>query len=94
MKRAIDTLNTKSSFQNLQEFIDTRQTNCLNEKKGATVKELLKEDDFQTYLESDADEQLLLNVVFMGDVKISSLLLIAPLDGNIYSSFSANIYIW
>jgi hypothetical protein len=54
----------------LNDQIDTSQTLCLNESSTHTLKSLLSSDDKEGYLESDADEQLLLSISFLQNVKL------------------------
>lgn len=51
--------------------IDMSQTNCLNEATGHDLKKMLAEPS--SYLESDADEQLLLNIAFLQAVKLFAI---------------------
>lgn len=51
--------------------IDTSQTNCLNEAPDHGLREMLASD--KAYLESDADEQLLLNIAFLQATKLFAL---------------------
>ncbi|KAJ1558533.1 hypothetical protein HK405_013460, partial [Cladochytrium tenue] len=63
----------------LAEFIETRQIECLNQSESHTVKSLFSKDPAQ-FLESDVDEQLIINIPFRQPVKVHSLKLVAPLD--------------
>jgi len=50
----------------LLEFLDLRQTNCLNEHIEHNIQQLLstkKRNTSDAFLQSDADEQLLINIV-------------------------------
>jgi len=60
--------------------IEVPSTQCLNEKSDHTIKDMFKKGT-EFYLESDADEQLLLTIGFRGMVKIKALKLTAPDDG-------------
>jgi len=61
----------------LLEFIDAQQLNCLNESPNHGIKGLLasktRNTSSDTYLESDADDQLLINIAFHQIVKVRSL---------------------
>ncbi|KAG8925960.1 hypothetical protein FRC02_009295 [Tulasnella sp. 418] len=62
----------------LLEFIDTTQVNCLNENPEHTLKPIIANKVRNTtdaYLESDADEQLLLTLGFIQTVRIRSIVL-------------------
>ncbi len=48
-------------MQSLLLHLDPSQLNCLNEAQGHTMKEMLKSSS--AFLESDADEQLILNII-------------------------------
>lgn len=52
--------------------IDSSQTTCLNEASAHSLKDLLKSPG-SAYLESDADEQLLLSFAFLQTVKVFAL---------------------
>merc|ERR1712125_181051 len=56
---------------NLVEFIDKDQIACLNEKGSNRIGNAL--DGSETYLESDADHQLLINIGFRQAVKLSGI---------------------
>ena len=53
--------------------VDMSQTTCLNEAAGHGLRELLKPSSSGSYLESDADEQLLLGIAFLQSVKLFAL---------------------
>ncbi|CAL1703870.1 unnamed protein product [Somion occarium] len=65
--------------KSLLEFLDTPQLNCLNEEGEHTLKALLssksKNTSSSTYLLSDADEQLLLNIPFNQTVRVRSIVI-------------------
>lgn len=52
--------------------IDSSQTTCLNEASAHSLKDLLSSGS-TAYLESDADEQLLLSISFLQTVKVFAL---------------------
>jgi len=58
----------------LQEFIDPSQVNCLNESPQHGVKAMIKKEPANSYLASDADEQLLINITFNQIVRVRSLM--------------------
>eukprot|EP00252_Welwitschia_mirabilis_P018130 TRINITY_DN40351_c0_g1_i1.p1 TRINITY_DN40351_c0_g1~~TRINITY_DN40351_c0_g1_i1.p1 ORF type:complete len:191 (+),score=30.92 TRINITY_DN40351_c0_g1_i1:160-732(+) len=67
----------------LLEFIDWQSVECLNENHAHCVANALKQgyrEDDGLYLESDADEQLLIYVPFTQVVKLHSLLIKGPAD--------------
>lgn len=63
----------------LLEYLETPQVHCLNESSAHTLKSIVANRSRNTsdsvYLESDADEQLLLNLPFRQVVRIRSLVL-------------------
>jgi hypothetical protein len=62
----------------LLEFLDTPQVNCLNEADDHSLKSIISmkaRNNSKNYLESDADEQLLLNIYFNQTVRVRTLLL-------------------
>ncbi|KAA1478771.1 DUF1000-domain-containing protein [Dentipellis sp. KUC8613] len=67
------------SDPSLLEHLDSPQLNCLNESVQHTLKSIIgyrtRNANSSTYLLSDADEQLLLNIPFNTTVRIRSLLL-------------------
>lgn len=62
----------------LNEFIDRRQVECLNQKSSNPVSNVWAKDD--TTLESDTDEQLIIIVPFNQTVKLHSIRLVAGPD--------------
>jgi len=56
----------------LTQFIDKKKLECLNQKNDRGVENVFDEGS-QLFLESDCDEQLIINVGFMQPVKIHSL---------------------
>lgn len=62
----------------VNQFVDNRQTTCLNTTDEVTP---LFQAGSTKILESDCDEQLLFTVTFQGEVKLSDILVTAPLDG-------------
>ncbi|KAI9358287.1 PITH domain-containing protein [Zopfochytrium polystomum] len=67
-----------SGHSDLSQFIESRQVECLNQSDTHTVKGIFVKDPSQ-YLESDVDEQLIINIPFMQAIKVHSLKLVAPL---------------
>ncbi|KAH9946405.1 DUF1000-domain-containing protein [Epithele typhae] len=62
----------------LLEYLESPQLNCLNEAPQHTLKGILadkKKNTGSAYLQSDADEQLLLNIPFNQTVKIRAIAL-------------------
>ncbi|THU95103.1 DUF1000-domain-containing protein, partial [Dendrothele bispora CBS 962.96] len=62
----------------LLQYLDLQQLNCLNESTEHTLKDIVSEKKLNTgeaYLESDADEQLLLNIAFNQSVKVKSIII-------------------
>lgn len=68
----------------LLEFIDLSQLDCLNENSEHTVKSILaqkKRNTTSSYLISDADEQLLINIRFNQSVRVRSIVIHASVIG-------------
>lgn len=64
--------------KSLLEHLDIRQINCLNESEDHPLISILSSKSKNTggsYLSSDADEQLLLNIPFNQTIKIRSLVI-------------------
>ncbi|KAH0584178.1 hypothetical protein H2248_009736 [Termitomyces sp. 'cryptogamus'] len=62
----------------LLEFLDLSQLNCLNEDSTHSLKSIVNQKEINksdNYLESDADEQLLLNIPFNQSVRVRSIVL-------------------
>ncbi|KAJ3732721.1 DUF1000-domain-containing protein [Lentinula guzmanii] len=62
----------------LLQFLDLQQSNCLNEALEHNFKSIVSSKSLNTsssYLESDADEQLLLNIAFNQSVRVKSLVI-------------------
>ncbi|KDN33158.1 hypothetical protein RSAG8_13752, partial [Rhizoctonia solani AG-8 WAC10335] len=62
----------------LLEYLDSTQLNCLNESNANNIKGILGNKTLNvgmSYLESDSDEQLLLNLYFNQAVRIRSILI-------------------
>ncbi|KAJ4500161.1 DUF1000-domain-containing protein [Lentinula lateritia] len=60
----------------LLQFLDLQQLNCLNESTEHNFKSIVsskKPNVSSSYLESDADEQLLLNIAFNQSVRVKSI---------------------
>ncbi|KAJ3118904.1 Thioredoxin-like protein 1 [Phlyctochytrium bullatum] len=62
----------------LLEFINQKQVECLNQSDKHTVKSIFTKDD--NYLESDCDEQLIIDIPFQQGVKLHSIRIVAPLE--------------
>lgn len=58
----------------LTEFVTLNQVECLNQSNTHNVRNIFKKDG--TYLESDVDEQLIMNVPFNQAVKLHSIKII------------------
>ncbi|KAJ3720593.1 DUF1000-domain-containing protein [Lentinula raphanica] len=78
-ERAIATSSSKEQGDvSLLQFLDLQQLNCLNESSEHNFKSIVSFKSVNTsnsYLESDADEQLLLNVAFNQAVRVKSLII-------------------
>lgn len=72
-----DVLSTTQ--EDLKDFIQNNQVECLNESAAHTKAALFTDDG--SYLESDCDEQLLITIPFNQNVKIHSVRIKAPSDG-------------
>ncbi|KAG8686608.1 hypothetical protein FRC11_008697 [Ceratobasidium sp. 423] len=62
----------------LLEYLDSTQLNCLNESNTHNIKSILGNKTLNTgksYLESDSDEQLLINLYFNQAVRIRSIVI-------------------
>ena len=68
-----------SAHSDLQEFLDWRQCECLNQHNEHSLKPMLKGESGKI-LQSDCDEELLIHVTFMQAVKISALKIEGPKD--------------
>jgi len=68
------------SYVDLTPHIDFKKSECLNESDTHTFRKALKKDE-EGHLESDCDEQLLLTVTFQQPVRIHSLLIQGPSNG-------------
>jgi hypothetical protein len=66
-------------YGDLNQFIVSAGCNCLNESDDNTHKNIFEDDN--KYLESDCDEQLMLNITFNQPVKVHSLKIRGPADG-------------
>jgi thioredoxin len=64
-------------FIDLATLINKAQSECLNQSDDHTWEHALSSDQ-KTYLESDVDEQIILNVTFQQSVKINSLIITGP----------------
>ncbi|KAJ3216145.1 hypothetical protein HDU67_009872 [Dinochytrium kinnereticum] len=62
----------------LLEFITQKQVVCLNQSDKHTVKSIFTKD--VQYLESDCDEQIIIEIPFQQSVKLHSIRIVAPLD--------------
>jgi thioredoxin len=74
----VDESSVVGAHSDLVDFITMNQIECLNEKKGTSVRNIFKRD--ATLLESDVDEQLLMSISFNQDVKIHSIRVLGPSD--------------
>ncbi|KAL7746965.1 hypothetical protein RI367_007677 [Sorochytrium milnesiophthora] len=63
-----------TGYHDINSCIDLSQLDCLNQKQDKTVKRMLKGE---SVLESDCDEQLLINLAFNQAVKIHSIKFVA-----------------
>jgi hypothetical protein len=79
----------------LSQLIDMTSVECLNQATEHPVANIFPQNkkkkligkSTETYLESDADEQLLIHIPFTQNVKLMSFALAAPEDGmNLQSS--------
>lgn len=71
--------------KDLLEFIDWQNFECLNQHERYNAANALKQgyrEDDGLYLESDADEQLLVNINFNQKVKITGIVVKGPSDGS------------
>ncbi|VDB86978.1 unnamed protein product [Peniophora sp. CBMAI 1063] len=59
------------SDKSLLEFLDSSQIHCLNETEDHTLKSVLQKTG--VYVESDADEQLLMSIPFNQTVRVRSI---------------------
>lgn len=80
----------KNQKIDLYNFIDMKNIECLNEQKGthpiSNVFLQLRKKSFlgkveENYLESDVDEQLLIHIPFIQNVKLKSLTIIGKEKG-------------
>ncbi|QRW14478.1 TRX2-thioredoxin II, related protein [Ceratobasidium sp. AG-Ba] len=70
--------SASSKDVSLLEYLDSTQLNCLNESNTHTIKSILGNKTVNTgksYLESDSDEQLLMNIYFNQSVRIRSIVI-------------------
>ena len=67
--------NPMGAMEDLEHLIDYPNIECLNENPSHPVAHCLREQGNATYLESDADPQLLINIPFMTQVKIHHIVL-------------------
>ncbi|EDQ92554.1 uncharacterized protein MONBRDRAFT_13362 [Monosiga brevicollis MX1] len=69
----------------LFDAIDLPHVTCLNEAASGSIRNVFKpyheREDRTTWVESDADEQLIVHIPFTGDVKLKSITVIAE-DGD------------
>lgn len=72
---ASSTSSTTSGMSELNGFINKQQSSCLNESSKHPFSNVLTNSD--SFLESDADEQLLLDIQFNQPIKLHSIKLIA-----------------
>eukprot|EP00798_Chlamydomonas_sp_ICE-L_P004154 gene4154-14252_t len=72
-----------NSNKDLLDAIDFTCLECLNEKPEKNAANAIKQgyrDQDELFLESDADEQLIINIPFQGKVKLHSMIIKGP-DG-------------
>lgn len=69
-----------SNLMEIVEEIDVGACDCLNQKSAHSIRHLMQRKK-NMYLESDADEQLLLFIPFKKKVNLSSILFTANNDG-------------
>ncbi|KAG8748282.1 hypothetical protein FRC10_007672 [Ceratobasidium sp. 414] len=70
--------SASSKDVSLLEYLDSTQLNCLNESDTHNLKSILGNKTRNTgksYLESDSDEQLLINIYFNQSVRIRSIII-------------------
>ncbi|KAM7536270.1 hypothetical protein Aperf_G00000083605 [Anoplocephala perfoliata] len=74
MQAAEDTANLYSLYK----YIDTQNVVCLNERVPESGKKVFKpfeeRKDSSTFVESDADEELLFNIPFTGSIKLKGII--------------------
>jgi len=66
----------ESSKISLLEYLDRSQVNCLNESNEHTIKSILSgitANTTEAFVESDADEQLLMNIPFNQTVRVQAI---------------------
>lgn len=66
-----------AGFINLTSYINVAQSECLNECDHNNLSNALKPGS-EAYLQSDCDEQLIINLAFNQPVKVNSMKIIAP----------------
>ncbi|KAI8852673.1 galactose-binding domain-like protein [Chytridium lagenaria] len=67
---------TLGSHVDLIDYITQKQVECLNQSDKHTVKSIFSKDN--NYLESDCDEQLIIDIPFQQGVKLHSIRIVAP----------------
>ncbi|XP_071788601.1 thioredoxin-like protein 1 [Asterias amurensis] len=68
----------KGGYMDLYQFIDKRSMECLNQSNEHDLEACLRKED--GYLESDCDEQLIINIGFNQNIKLHSLKINGPED--------------
>eukprot|EP01018_Ginkgo_biloba_P004096 Gb_39998 [translate_table: standard] len=80
---AVPTTGAQRGQVDLLEFVEWPGVECLNQNPGHSLVNALKQgyrEDEGLYLESDADEQLLIYIPFMQVVKLHSLVIKGPAE--------------
>ncbi|PRP80720.1 thioredoxin-like protein 1-like [Planoprotostelium fungivorum] len=73
-------LRPDPQFIDLNDYVERKNTECLNEKRRESCRDIIWSTNKKP-LESDADEQLLIKIHFMNEVRLHSFKLTAQLDG-------------
>jgi len=67
------------NYTDLSDFVDVTNVECLNEKPMENIVQMFRSST--GLLQSDTDEQLLMNIPFRQAVKVHSIVFVAPNDG-------------
>lgn len=62
--------------------MDKKGSECLNDSDDHPLSHALNSPTSEEFLESDCDEQLIIAIAFLQPVKLHSLQITAPSDGN------------
>lgn len=73
--------NAPKGYMDLIPFINKAHSECLNESDEHSLRNVFQKGN-SLFLESDCDEQLLISICFNQPVKLHSLKLYGPKDGN------------